>query len=73
MLHCESNFNPWHQLSWFLSKLIDPWILEFAVSNTTGKNQLGNCISLYFYFRGLSEPRNPQKLKPYIDNEFKVF
>ena len=45
------------------TKCIDPWVLEFMVSNTTGNNQWENCISLDFNFHGLSEPRNPWKLK----------
>ena len=40
------------------AKGIDPWVLEFMVSNTTG-NKWGNCISLDFNFRALSEPQNP--------------
>ena len=43
----------------------DPWVLEFMVSNTTGNNQWENCISLDFYFCGLSGPRNPRKLEPH--------
>ena len=53
--------NPWvleFVFSWFLQ---NPWVLEFVVSNTTSKNQWVNCISLDFYFCGLSEPR---KLEP---------
>jgi hypothetical protein len=34
------------------TKCIDPWVIEFVVSNTTGNNQLENCISLDFYFCG---------------------
>jgi len=45
------------------TKCIDPWVLEFVVSNTTGNNQCENCISLVFKFRGLSEPRNPRRLE----------
>jgi hypothetical protein len=33
------------------SKFIDPWVLEFMVSNTTSNTQWGNCISLDFNFR----------------------
>ena len=44
---------------------IDPWLLEFVVSNTTGINQWDNCISLDFNFRDLSEPQNPRKLEPH--------
>jgi hypothetical protein len=47
------------------TKCIDPWVLEFMVSNTTGNNQWENCISFDFNFRGLSGPRNPQKLEPH--------
>ena len=47
------------------TKCIDPWVLEFMVSNTTGNNQWDNCILLDFYFHGLSEPRNPRKLEPH--------
>jgi hypothetical protein len=32
-----------------------------VISNITGKNQWENCISLDFYFRGLSGPQNQQK------------
>jgi hypothetical protein len=34
------------------TKRIDPWVLEFMVSNTTGNNQWENCISLDFYSLG---------------------
>ena len=44
-------------------KCIDPWLLEFVVSNTKGNNQLKNCSSLDFNFRGLSQPLNPRKLE----------
>jgi hypothetical protein len=47
------------------TKCIDPWVLEFVVSNTTGNNQWENCISLDFEFCGLKEPRNPRKLEPH--------
>ena len=47
------------------TKCIDPWVLEFMVSNMTGNNLWENCISLEFYFRGLSGPRNQQKLEPH--------
>jgi hypothetical protein len=43
-------------------KYIDPWILEFVVSNITGNNQWDNYISFDFNIRGLSEPR---KLEPH--------
>jgi len=45
------------------TKFIDPWVLEFVVSNITGNNQWENYISLDFYFRGLSGPRNQRKLE----------
>ena len=48
------------------TKCIDPWVLEFVVSNitaNTGNNQWENCISLDFNFHGLSEPPNPRKLE----------
>ena len=44
------------------TKCIDPWILEFVISNTTGNNQWESCILLDFNFRSLSEPRNPRKI-----------
>ena len=47
------------------TKINDPWVLEFMVLNITGNSQWENCISLDFYFHGLSEPRNPQKLEPH--------
>jgi len=47
------------------TKCIDPRVLEFVVSNTTGNNQWENCISLDFYFRSLWEPQNPRKLEPH--------
>ena len=47
------------------TKCIDPWVLEFVVSNITGNNQWENCILFDFNFRGLSGPRNPQKLEPH--------
>jgi hypothetical protein len=34
---------------------IDPWVLEFMVSHTTGSNQWENGISNDFNVRGLSE------------------
>ena len=46
-------------------KYIDPWVLEFVVSNITDKNQWENCNSLDFNFRSLSEPRNQRKLEPH--------
>ena len=45
------------------TKYIDPLVLEFVVSNITDNSQWGNCISLDFYFRGLTEPRKPRKLE----------
>jgi hypothetical protein len=36
------------------AKCIDPWALEFVVSNTTGNNLWENCISLDFNFRSFS-------------------
>jgi hypothetical protein len=46
------------------TKCIDPWVLEFVVSNITGNHQWENCITLDFNFRGfLCEPRNPRKLE----------
>jgi hypothetical protein len=54
------------------AKCIDPWLLEFVVSNTTGINQWDNCISLDFNFRDLSEPQNPRKLERTINNDFTV-
>ena len=59
---CESIFIRWHAFS---SKCIDPWALEFVVSNTTGNNQWENYISLDFNFCDLSEPQNPRKLETY--------
>ena len=44
-------------------KCIDPWVLEFVVSNTKGNNQLENSSSLDFNFHGLSQPLNPRKLE----------
>jgi hypothetical protein len=43
-------------------KYIDPWILEFVVSNITGNNKWDNYISFDFNIHGLSEPR---KLEPH--------
>ena len=55
------------------SKDIDPWVLEFVVSNTIiDNNQWKNCISLDFNVRGLNEPRNPRILDT-INNDFTVF
>ena len=48
------------------TKCSDSWVLEIVVSNTTGSGQWGNCISLDFNFRGLSEPRNSRKLERLI-------
>jgi hypothetical protein len=39
-------------------------MLLFVVSNITSNNQWENCISLDFYFRGLSGPQNQRKLEP---------
>ena len=47
------------------TKCIDPWVLEFMASNTTGNNQWGNSISLDFNVSGLSGPQNPRKLEPH--------
>jgi hypothetical protein len=47
------------------TKCIDPWVLEFMISNITGNNQWENCISLDFYIRGLNGPRNQRKLEPH--------
>lgn len=40
----------------------DPWVLEFMVSHVTDSNQWESWILLDFFFRGLSEPRNQQRL-----------
>jgi len=48
------------------TKHIDPWVLGFMVSNTTGNSQWENCILLDFNFCSLSKPRNPRKLEPHI-------
>ena len=53
-------------------KCIDPWVLEFVVSNITGNNQWENCISLDFNVRVFSERQNPRKLEPRINNDFTV-
>ena len=45
------------------TKCIDPWVLEFVVSNITRHNKCENCISLDFKFRVLSEPQNPRRLE----------
>jgi len=47
------------------TKCIDPWVLEFVVSNITCKNQWENCILLDVSFRSLSEPWNPRQLEPH--------
>jgi hypothetical protein len=47
------------------TKYIDPEVLEFMISNTTGNNQWDKKKMLNFNFRGLSEPRNPRKLEPH--------
>jgi hypothetical protein len=39
-------------------------MLLFVVSNITSNNQWENCISLDFYFRGLSGPQNQRILEP---------
>jgi hypothetical protein len=36
-----------------------------VVLNITGNNQSENTISLDFYFRGLTGPRNQRKLEPH--------
>jgi hypothetical protein len=46
------------------TKCNDPWVLEFVVSNITGNNQWGNCISLDFYFC-VSGLCYQQKLEPH--------
>jgi cellulose synthase/poly-beta-1,6-N-acetylglucosamine synthase-like glycosyltransferase len=83
IFYCESNFIRWHQFSWFLTKCIDPWVLEFVVSTKyldpwvlefmvskiIGNNQWKNCILLDSYFHGLSELRNQN---PTMNNDFTV-
>jgi hypothetical protein len=46
------------------AKYIDPWVLEFVLSNYTGNNQWGKCVSLDFNFWALIEVRNPRKCEP---------
>jgi hypothetical protein len=41
------------------TKCINPWVLEFVVSNPAGNNPQENCILLDFNFRGKNEPQNP--------------
>jgi hypothetical protein len=36
------------------TKCIDPWVLEFVISNTTGNSQSENCILLDFNFHSYS-------------------
>ena len=50
--------------------LVSTNYIDFVVSTITGNNQWTICISLDFHFRGLSEPRNPRKLEPTINNDF---
>jgi hypothetical protein len=45
------------------TKCIDPWVLGFVVSNTTGNNQWENCILLNFYLCGSSGQRDQRKLE----------
>ena len=47
------------------TKCIDPWVLKFVVLNTTDNSPWENCISLDFYFRGLSGPRDQRKSEPH--------
>ena len=54
-----------HGIKYCESRCIDPWVLEFVVSNVTGNNQWENCISLDFYFPGLNSTRNQRKLEPH--------
>jgi hypothetical protein len=61
LLFVGSNLAPIFMVS---TKFIDPWVLEFVVSNVTGNSQWEICIVLDF-FCGLSEPRNPRKLEPH--------
>ena len=56
----EGTLIHWHQFS---TKYIDSWVLEFLVLYITGNNQRENLISLDFYFRSLSGPRNQRKLE----------
>jgi hypothetical protein len=53
-------------------KWIDPWVLEFTVSNTTGNNQWENYISLDFNFRGLIMIRQYQILLSRVYNNLDV-
>ena len=56
-------------------KLCTGKVVLFVVTNLCGLYKMHwsmgswiqweNCISLDFYFRGLSEPRNPRKLEPH--------
>jgi hypothetical protein len=45
------------------TKRIDLWVLEFMVSNITGNNRWTHCISLDFYFRGWSGPKQSAKIR----------
>ena len=47
------------------TKCIDPWVLEFMVSNIIGDQQMGKLYFVGFFFRGLSEPQNQRKLVPH--------
>ena len=47
--YCENIFVVGHNFV-VSTKCIDPRVLEFVVSNTTGNNQWENCISLDFIF-----------------------
>ena len=76
MFENEVNSNCRHKLSPIYvvsTKCSDPRVLEFVVSNITATNRRGNCISVDFNFRGLSEPRNSRKLEPHhFNNDFTV-
>ena len=50
-------FHGFYKMHWSMSSC------EFMVSNDTGNSEWENCISLDFYFRGLSGPWNPWKIR----------
>jgi hypothetical protein len=54
LLFIDTNFRCFYKMQWTMGSwihgFIDPWVLEFMVSNMTCSNQWENCISVDFFF-----------------------
>lgn len=64
-MYCESSFIHCLPIFVVFTNCIDPMVVEFVVLNSTGNNQLENCILLDSSFGGLSGPRDPRQLEPH--------